>query len=313
MKKKTHYYKSFLIALCTLAFSFCGSQNFIAKAYAAEGELPDYRLGISPSYGDLGSIAPGETYTGSFKVKNMGKKSFEYTISFAPYSVENESYDPSFAKDTRFTEIKNWISTDKESGRLEVNGEDTISYAIQVPSTQHGGAQAGAILVTLKNQTENTGNIETIRQLAYIVYANVDGEIIETGKILDHKVPSFLFNPPIRSTSLVENTGNVYTRATYKLQVFPLFSDEEVYTNEETPDNSIIFPETKRYVETSWDGAPQLGIFRVRSTVKIFDEESVVEKLVFLCPIWFLFIVILMIILIIFWLFRRVIGRKHEA
>ncbi len=149
--------------------------------------------------------------------------------------------------------------------------------------------------------------------MGYLIYGNVDGEITKTGKVLENKVPSFLFNPPIMGTSVVENTGNVYTVAKYTLQVFPLFSDEEVYTNEEEPEDNVIFPETKRYNEVTWEGAPHLGIFKVRQTVKIFDDESVTEKIVFLCPLWFLFITLLLIFLTIFWIVSRVFRRKREA
>ena len=97
------------------------------------------------------------------------------------------------------------------------------------------------------------------------------------------------------------------------MQVFPLFGDEEVYTNEENPVKQMVLPGTNRYNELSWDGAPALRIFRVKQTVKIFDEVSVTEKMVFLCPIWFLFIVLLLIFCVIFWIVSRVRNRRKEA
>lgn len=298
-----------LALVLALGSGFCGAKEVFGEA---EG-VPDYRLAISPSREDLGIIKPGEQYTGEFKVLNKGKFSFEYEVSFAPYAVTNEFYDPSFTQETVYTEIKNWIVVDKENGTLEPGEEDTISYVVSVPDGEHGGAQVAAIIITMKNNIESNGGIEAVRQLGYIVYGNVDGQVTKTGRVLENKVPGFLFNPPIVASSLVENTGNVYTRATYKLQVFPLFSDEEVYTNEEQPENNIVFPETKRYNEIKWESAPQLGIFKVRSTVKIFDEESVTEKIVFLCPIWFLFVVLLLIFCIIFWIASRAMRRKKEA
>ena len=159
---------------------------------------------------------------------------------------------------------------------------------------------------------DSNEGLQTVRRLGYLVYGNVNGDIIRTAKILENKIPSFIFDPPIIATSVVENTGNVYTKASYTLQVFPLFSDEEIYTTEENPDGNILFPETKRYSEISWEGAPALGIFRVKQTIKIFDEVSEVEKLVFLCPLWFIAIILLLIFLIIFWIVSRVRGRNRE-
>ncbi len=283
------------------------------NSFAVADNAPDYKIAITPTQKGVDELKPGESYSGEFSVVNDGKKEFDFDISFKPYSTNGEYYDADFGTETQYTEIADWLKVDVESGHLGSGERQKINYTVTVPEDAHGGSQSAAIMITMQSPTSGEGGIETTRQLAYLVYANIDGEVIKTGKVLENKVPSFLFNPPIVGSSLVENTGNVYTRAEYKLQVFPLFSDEEVYTNEETPENNIVFPETKRYNEIKWDGAPQLGIFKVRQTVKIFDDESVTEKLVFLCPIWFLFIVILLVFLIIFWIVSRVIKRKREA
>ncbi len=301
------------IKIALFAFAMVLSSVLFGRSTFAEDSKPEYKIAISPSIDDLGDLESGTQKTGSFKVYNEGTKDFEYDVSFAPYSVKTESYEPSFADENKYTDIQKWIEVDAMEGNIAAGDEKTINYTISIPEGFHGGMQSAAILVTMRNDPNQGGNINAVRQIAYIVYGNVDGDIIETGKVLENKVPSFLFNPPIIGSSTVENTGNVYTRATYKLQVFPLFSDEEVYTNEENPENNIIFPETKRYNEIKWEGSPHLGIFRVRQTVKIFDDESVVEKIVFLCPIWFLFIVILLVFLIIFWIASRIFKRKREV
>lgn len=286
---------------------------FLGRPVLAANDKPEYKIAISPSIDNLETLEPGTQRTGNFKILNEGTKDFEYDISFAPYSVKTESYEPNFADTNKYTDLRQWLKTDLSEGRLKAGEEQIINYTIDVPNDFHGGMQSAAILITMRNDKEQTSNINAVRQIAYIIYGNVDGDVIKTGKILENKLPQFLFNPPIYGSALVENTGNVYTVATHTLQVFPLFSNEEVFTNEENPETSIVFPETKRLFNSEWEGAPQLGIFRVRHTVKIFDEESVVEKVVFLCPIWFLFIVILMVILIIFWIVSRIFKRKQEA
>lgn len=298
---------------CLMAIAVFFAGLFLSNG--AFADTPDYQIGITPTQEDLGGLEPGKTYTGTYKVKNTGAKTFDFKMSFLPYTVKDETYEPVYSEDNTYTEITKWITLNVMEGTLEAGEEQVIEYTIDVPETAHGGAQAATIISTMQPpKGESSGNsVGTTQQLGYVVFGNVDGQVIKTGKVLENSVPGFLFNPPIYGTSLVENTGNVYTSAEYKLQVFPLFSDEEVYTNEETPDKNIIFPETKRYNEVKWEGAPQLGIFRVRQTVKIFDEESVTEKMVFLCPIWFLFIVILIIFCAIFWIVSRVMRRKKEA
>lgn len=311
MKRSMHTGRSVVVGLAGLMLLIVGTISSPAVAYAEDA--PDYRIGIAPSQKDLGTLQPGESYSDKFIVKNTGKEAVSYSVSVVPYAVETENYNPNYSTENQYTEIVNWVTTSKTEGELTPSEQEEITYTVSIPLDAHGGSQSAAIMVTMNANSNNGGNaVQTIRQVGYIVYGNVDGEITTTAKILENKIPSFIFTPPITATSLVENTGNVYTNATYTLQVFPLFSDEEVYTNEEDPEKSIIFPETKRFYTTSWDDAPQLGIFRVRQTVKIFDEVSVTEKLVFLCPIWFLFIVVLIIFVAIFWLISRIRGRNKE-
>lgn len=307
MKKNKRILASLALAIATLASAL----GYHINAFAAD-EV-DYHLGITPTQSNLGTINPGETYSGEFKVKNQGKKTAEYIIDFAPYSIKNEQYEPVYDQETSYTEISKWITTSQDSGMVEPGAEDIVHFTVNVPEDAHGGAQSAIIVVRLEQDSESSGtSVQAVQQLGYLVFGNVDGEITTTAKILENKVPSFIFTPPITATSLVENTGNVYTNASYSLQIFPLFSDEEVYTNEEDPEKSVVFPETKRFFTASWEGSPQLGIFRVRQTIKIFDEVSTVEKLVFICPIWFLFIVILIIFVAIFWIISRIRGRNKE-
>lgn len=299
-------------ALVSLFATFGGAIASRSTAYADE-ESVGYRLAITPTQKGFGTIEPGKTYSDKFKVKNTGQEPFDFEISFAPYSVEGQDYSASYDRETKYTDIVKWLTVDIDKGTVKPGEETEVTYSFTVPENAHGGAQLGTIMIAMGDQSEDqSGGLQAIRRLGYIVYGNVDGEVIQTGKVLENKIPGFIFTSPVTATSLVENTGNVYTTATYKLQVFPLFSDEEVYTNEEEPDKNIIFPETKRFYTASWEGAPQLGIFRVRQTVKIFDDESVVEKLVFICPIWFLFIVLLIIFVAIFWIVSRIRGRNKE-
>ncbi len=303
-----------IIAAAALSIGFILNGFVAGNSAFAIDEDAEYRMDITPTQKNWGTFEPGESYTGSFEIRNEGKQDFDYEVSIAPYSAANENYDADYSKETQYNEIRDWIEVDKSAGSVASGERVNLEYRIQVPEDAHGGAQVGVIMVTMLNSGESSGTgVQALHRLGYLVYGNVDGETTTTGKILENKVFGFLFNPPIRATSIVENTGNIYTVASYKLQVFPLFSDEEVYTNEEEPEENIIFPETKRFVETSWEGAPRLGIFRVKQTVKIFDEESVVEKIVFLCPIWFLFIVSLFIFVVIFWLVSRIIQRRKKA
>lgn len=302
--------KYFLALLGVLMASavFFGETN---ATFAAE--IPDYRLQISPAREDIGELEPGETYTKTLHVQNTGAKSFDFKLSVSPYSVADENYAPQ-TQENQYTDIVSWIKFSKTTGTVDPNGDVEIAYTVTVPADVPTGGQYAMLTAEITNIDENlaTSGITTINRVGMLLYSNVKGNTRKTASIPENKIPSILFNPPVSATSIVENSGNTHATARYVLQVYPLFGDEEVYTNEENPAELTILPETRRLNTITWPNAPHLGIFRVKQTVTIFNETSTTEKLVFLCPIWFLFIIIALIFCIIFWIVTRVRARKQN-
>ena len=107
----------------------------------------------------------------------------------------------------------------------------------------------------------------------------------------------------------ITNQGNIHSEATHTLQIFPLFSDEEVYTNEENPKSTWIMPGNTAYSSISWDETPSVGIFHVIYKVEFEGVNNTVDKYVIVCPLWLLFLIILAIFLIIF---KILWGKKKE-
>lgn len=276
-------------------------------------ETPDYQIQISPAKIEL-DLKPGETTETKFKVQNTGNKTFDYQMGVRPFSVSGDDYRQDLSTETKFNDIAKWISFSEPEGTIEADHEVEITLVVKVPEDVPAGGQYAMVTAgMIEPASENSGSgITAEKQVGMLVYSkNVEGETRQTGNIVENKVPSFMFAPPIHATSVVENTGNVHAEATYIMQVYPLFGGEEVYSNEESPEKRTILPETRRLNTMSWDGAPQLGIFKVKQTVKFSGEESVTEKVVFICPLWFLFIILAIIFLAIFWIVSRARGRKE--
>lgn len=281
---------------------------------AMADDIPDYRLQISPVSISL-DLVPGKTEVGDFKVQNTGNKPFRFKVGVTPYSVVDEQYSPDYDTEGIYNDIVEWVTLSQTEGEVQPNEEVEIDFSIKVPKDAPGGGQYAMLYAEIVND-EDTGSIgagiTAQRRVGLILYSNVDGVTRKTGQIVENKIPSILFNPPVIAESLVNNTGNTHATARYILQVYPLFGNEEIYTNEEHPDTRTVLPETQRFNTVTWAGAPHLGIFRVKQTVYMFDEASVTEKIVFLCPIWFLFIILLIIFCAIFWVFTRVRARKQH-
>ncbi|MBQ3445186.1 hypothetical protein IJH23_00055 [Candidatus Saccharibacteria bacterium] len=277
------------------------------------------------------SLAEGDSYTGRVTafVNEQQGGTFYYEASIKPLTVNDNNNEYAAATNIKgdHNDIVNWVtlSNGEETadangvvrGSLELGESVDFSYTIDVPRDARGGGQYFAVVITSvpnPNEDDNGGNLAIRDNISIIssVFAEVAGDINVSGIISDNNVPSFLTNPPITTSFLAKNEGNTHSEVTYYLQVWPLFSDEEIYTTEEKPGTDHVLPDTTRYVKQTWDKTPAVGIFRVRQTVyydSTDSEPSVTEKLVIVCPVWLLFLILFVIIAIIIWIVMRVRSR----
>lgn len=274
-------------------------------------------------------LAPGQTVTGevrAFNPSDAGEK-FYYIAEVVPFSVsEDGTYSPSFDVKNDYTDIVNWVtmSDDDESGKAEIHGvlepgeEGKAYYTITVPKDARGGGQYFGVRVktdaeaTQKAKKDDTVVIKEVLGIVSLVYAEVSGDIVVKGEIIDNNIPSFFLAPPISASFVVKNEGNTHAKVSYSMQVYPLFSDEEVYTTEENMSTSYVLPGASRVVKQTWEDTPSVGIFRVRQTVyydSLDNEPSVTERTVIICPVWLLFIIIFVIIALVIWIVMRI--RTH--
>lgn len=304
-----------LVGILTL----CASMN-MATVFA---EKVSQSLTVSPPTQRM-ILVPGESYTNSIRISNANTstRALKYAVSVGSFSEKSgeESKDDYGVVDhistSNYNQIMEWISLEKDSGSVEPNTTDILTYTINVPENAPAGGQYATIIIrdVTDSSDSNNGNvaIQSVYQFASIIYAEVAGETKESGKILENSVPTFMFSNPLTVGSMVENAGNVHTDAEYTLEIWPLFSGEEVYSNAEEPMTSLILPESKRYNTMSWEESPMFGIFKVKQTIKIYDDISTVEKVVILCPLWMMLIVVFIIVAIVVWLVARSKSRKNQ-
>lgn len=277
---------------------------FVSMNGAAFAEAPTTSLTLSPMTQRI-ILTPGETYVGTIKVINSASSTapmkYEATIgAYSPASSDGKDDYGSFDVTTRTNHniMMDWTTIDRPEGTLDPNQTELLTYRIQVPESAPVGAQYISILVSNATQSgdgNNSGmNIDSKVQLASIVYANVAGKTVEKGAIIENSAPTILLGNKLEATSRVKNEGNIYTDATYSLQVWPVFGGDDICTNEENPETSLVLPGTERYHIQSCD-LPMVGIFNLKQTVTIFGEESVLEKTLLVCPIWLMVVVLLAI------------------
>ena len=257
------------------------------------------------------SLSPGERYYGTFKVSNPAdnKVSFYYEIGISPFTVNND-YQIVYENNGDYNQILDWLTIENKEGVLNPNSTNIIQFYIDVPEDAPAGGQYAAIVVkSVGGSSEENGvNIQAEYSIAHILYAEVAGETVRKGTINSADVSSFLFSGNITGTASITNGGNVHSDGNYKLQVFPLFSDEELYTNEEDPTTNTILPNATRVTSISWDATPSIGIFHVIYNVEFEGVNQKVDKMVIVCPLWLLFVIVAIIFLIIF----KILSGKKE-
>lgn len=263
-------------------------------------------------------LTPGEKYTGTFTISNGVENAvdFKYKVEVKPFYV-SEDYHIYYEETEGLNQIVDWTTTSKTSGLLPVNGVEKINFTVDVPEDAPAGGQYAAIVVTSvndENDKKSDGDTGAMMNeniaMAHIVYAEVAGTTKRSGEVIDTNVPSFIFDGNITAESTIKNTGNVHGEAIYKLQIFPLFSGEEVYTNEEDPTTKVVLPNRTFTNVSSWDQTPAVGIFNVKYTVEFEGVTTEVTKLVIKCPLWLFFIIIFVILAIITWIVVRARNRK---
>lgn len=279
----------------------------------------DFGISVSPMDEKI-ILSPGDTYTGSFTVFNQAqnKDTLSYEAEVIPFYA-NERYDAVYEETGNYNQMVKWITLEKSSGVLDPNNGANISYTITVPQNAPSGGQYAAIRVTSINADSNTkqdamgANIDVRYGIAYTIFAEITGTTKRNGEITDVNLPSFLLSGNIMGTSSIKNTGNVHGTAKYTLQVFPLFSEEELFTTEESPSTRTILPERTLYNETVWPDTPPVGIFNVVYTVEFEGVTEQVSKMVIKCPIWLLFLIIFAVIALIIYIVLRAKNKGKKS
>ncbi|MBQ3309783.1 hypothetical protein IJG78_03880 [Candidatus Saccharibacteria bacterium] len=302
-----------ILAVLLAAVTFGGYQ-LLASSDAGAAEQATIHIQVSPVKQKI-SIAPGSSYVGSYKVQNVGTAPFTYTAYATPYSVTNENYDANYSATSNYTQIADWITFDEKTakGTVAPGSEVSVQYTVNVPEDAPAGGQYAALMAQTDSGNDDNATIQTVHRVGMLLYAAVPGETRETGEIIKNTVNSFYFNPPVSTSTLVKNTGNIHQTAKITTNIWPLFSKETAFSNADNPTEIDVMPETSRFNSTTWENAPTLGIFWAEQTVEFAGQVNVNKKFILICPLWLLFIIFALIFFIIFWLVSRVRDRKRAS
>ena len=261
-------------------------------------------------------LVPGETYNYSITILNPANStdSLDYKAYVAPYSVATEGYDVDTATKTNYTRMVDWITISEPTGTLAPNEHKELGFTITVPKDAAGGGQYAAIIVGTDddNDTQDNVLVTNVLEIASVIYAQVDGEIIRKGEILENDVPGFSADSEISTSSLVKNEGNMHEIVNITIKATNALTGEVIVSSEsgEGVYTELVMPDTQRFISRDIANLPMVGIVNVQQNIYYNGETSTIEKNVIICPIWLLVLSVITIIAIITSIILSV--RKHK-
>jgi len=274
-------------------------------------------LAVSPGLIEVSLLTPGQVYEGEFTVLNPSSENAisHYSITVGPLTFDDEYYSPAFEDTSDFNQIVDWVEIAEPSGELAPQERRTVKYKITVPEDAPAGGQYMSFLVSAEDSA-TSGQSEGVAvaarsRIAILLYSTVAGETREEGNVIENNVPAIVFDQPIKTSSLIINSGNVHIKAKYTLRIYPLFGGEEVYTNEESPVVSTVIPDTTLYNEKVWEDTPALGLYRVEQEIDFGDRIDRQETVTLVAPTWFIVLAFLFIASVMYGLIERISKRKE--
>ncbi len=245
------------------AFTLC-AVTFFAKGTASAAPQV---LTLTPTSAQI-VAKPGGTATGKFQVINPGGEEYAVHLYAAPYTVKTEAYTPDFIPIAGKPNVAAWVHLSTTQGTLSPNQTITVQYHVDVPT----GIQPGGYYAVAFAQTQakaKAGGVVVNERVGEILYIQVSGAVIQSGKLLSWSTP-FLQKPPLGSALRLENDGGLHYASDVNVVVSDLFGHAKytVHTQKE------VLPQTIRKISLSWKQAPPLGLFKVSGTASVLGTTQ---------------------------------------
>lgn len=311
-----------------------GALSFVSPTASAL-EPGDRVMRVSPTE-QIVELIPGTTYNDSITVSNVGRYAFKFTLSTAPYHV-NDAYDPDFSTDNAYTALKNWISFPETEYIIAPDQSIAAEFSIAVPADVPSGGQYAAIMVEASDVYDDNGELvsasaSTVQvqpRIAAVLYAHIDGgELRESAALTYHSLPGIVIGDTLSVASTIENDGNIDFYARQSLTIRNFFTGREITTPDPSSSNSntasptaaplaetlILLPGTSRTSLIRWrlpdTGTFPIGLFRVTQTITFLDQTHTFERLLVVCPIWLALAILFLVALGVIWLILSLLKRR---
>lgn len=337
--------KIFLGLACIGAVMAClGLSYNITNVHAEDTGEPDasadqqvvmYGAGISISpISKIVQLASSSTYEDSFNVTNDSDRPVNFEVYVSPYSYmyseESDSYTLGFSNENNYTQLTRWTKIMDASGNyvrnphfsIDGHGKMEIHYRISTPDNMPAGGQYAVIFVhTLADEGGGNNIIKTEASPGMIIYGRGEGESIISAEISDlslsrditrtNEEGKQVTDGHINASAKVKNTGNIDFNATATLKVESVFGGGYYETPENKARTSVI-PESEMILTDEWENTPWFGLYRTTWTVTAAGETQTISQMIFINPVPFIIITLILLTIIIVWITIMLRKRKER-
>jgi hypothetical protein len=289
-------------------------------------------ISISP-ISEIVQLSSDTPYESTFTVTNDGDDSVNFEVFVAPYSYihsdEDNTYTLGFTNENNYTQITRWTRIKDSNGNYVKNPHFTIgghekmeiSYRITAPENMPAGGQYAVIFVHSTADEWGDGGIKTETSPGLVIYGRANGETVISGEISDLNLNQTITKEAengksttyghINASAKVKNTGNIDFNATATLKVESVFGGGYYQTPENKARTSVI-PESELVLSDEWENTPAFGLYKATWTVVAAGETQAIEQMVFINPVPFIIISIILLTIIIVWITIMLRKRKER-
>lgn len=274
-------------------------------------------------------ISSDSSYEDHFTISNDGNGEMRVEVYAAPYSYvyseSEDTYKLGFSNENSFTQIARWITFRDSSGNyvakptFTIDPKDSLDvyYRITTPSNIPAGGQYAVIFAHTLTSAISSSGIRTEASPGIVVYGrSTEGEAIISAEISSlelNQIKSEGENVKnlINASAKVKNIGNVDFNASGVLKIEGILGGASYVTPADRGRISVI-PDAELVVSDSWEETPGFGLFRVTWTVTAGEETQTIERIIFINPLPFIIISIILLTIIIVWVTIVVRKRKER-
>lgn len=232
---------------------------------------------------------PGSVTSGSLTLTNYTATPIDVAMSAQTFQTTNSDYDYSFTN----SGAADWIRFDQVEVNLLPKQSKVVSYQAAVPANASPGGYFISLISSVIPSASN-GSVIEVKRVASLVYLEVEGKLVKSGKLVNASAPWFSLSRSIPVEVNVANTGNSYYLARLQFDSSRWPGKQQLYSLQQ---QSIILPGTVRKLQNTTKLAFLPGIYHVKVNYATPQGSPTNQTLtVVYLPIWAILILVLILL-----------------